>query len=118
MVGNTFDQLQAWNGRLYASLGYTDLAAWRAWIDYPLEIGRGRGGLRLWLSFADKHLQEATADVALADLSARLAPDLPALELRFLRGRLSARVDRGGYEIGGKQVALALQSGPTLPPIS
>ena len=116
LEGRTFEQLQAWNGKLYAELAYTELAAWRAWIDYPLEIQHGQGGLRLWLGFADKRLEEATADVALGSISARLAPELPMLEMRSLQGRLSAKRARGGYEIAGKQVALALQSGETLPP--
>jgi uncharacterized protein (TIGR02099 family) len=116
LQGRTFEQLQAWNGKLYAELAYTDLAAWRAWIDYPLEIQHGQGGLRLWLGFADKRLEEAAADVALANINARLAPDLPVLQMRSLQGRLSAKRARGGYEIAGTQVTLALQSGETLPP--
>jgi uncharacterized protein (TIGR02099 family) len=115
LEGGTFEQLQAWNGKLYAELAATDLAAWRAWIDYPLEIQHGQGGLRLWLGFADKRLQEATADVSLGNISARLAPELPLLEMRALQGRLSAKLG-SAYEFGGKQVALTLQSGVTLPP--
>ena len=116
LEGGTFEQLQAWNGRLYAELAYADLAAWRAWFDYPLEIQHGQGGLRLWLGFADKRLQEVTADVALGGVSARLAPELPLLAMRSVQGRLSAKRARGGYEIGGREVALELQSGVTLPP--
>jgi uncharacterized protein (TIGR02099 family) len=116
LQGRTIDQLQAWNGELYAELADVDLAAWRAWIDYPLEIQHGRGGLRLWLGFADKRLEEATADVALGGISARLAPELPQLEMRLLQGRLSAKRAGGGYELGGKHLALELQSGVTLPP--
>lgn len=116
LEGSSFEQWQSWNGKLYAELAYIDLAAWRAWIDYPLEIQHGQGGLRLWLGFADKRLEEATADVALGNISARLAPELPVLEMRSLQGRLSANGARGGYEIAGEQVALALQSGESLPP--
>ena len=116
LAGASFAQLQIWNGSLYAELPYTDLSAWRAWIDHPLEIQQGQGGLRLWLRFADKQLAEATADVALGNINARLAPELPLLEMRSLQGRLSARRAQGGYEIGGKQVAMTLQSGVTLPP--
>jgi uncharacterized protein (TIGR02099 family) len=116
LEGRTFDELQAWNGQLYADLAYTDLAAWRAWIDYPLDIQHGQGGLKLWLGFADKHIEEATADVALGSIHARLAPELPVLAMRSLQGRMSAKRIGDGYEIAGKQVALALQSGETLPP--
>jgi uncharacterized protein (TIGR02099 family) len=116
LEGGAFEQWQTWSGQLYAELAYIDLAAWRAWIDYPLEIQRGQGSLRLWLGFGEKQLEEATADVALGSISARLAPELPLLEMRSLQGRLSAKRARGGYEIAGKQVALALQSGEMLPP--
>ncbi len=114
--GRTFQQLQAWNGELYAELADIDLAAWRAWIDYPVDIQSGRGGLRLWLSFADKRPVEATADVALGGFSARLAPELPVLAMRLLQGRLSANRAGAGYEIAGDHVALELQTGVTLPP--
>lgn len=116
LQGRTYEELQAWNGKLYAELAYTDLAAWRAWIDYPLEIQHGQGGLRLWLGIADKRLEEITADVALGNISARLAPDLRLLEMRSLQGRLSAKRLQRGYQVSGKQVALELQSGETLPP--
>ena len=101
---------------MYAELPYTDLSAWRAWIDHPLQIQQGQGGLRLWLRFADKQLAEATADVALGNINARLAPELPVLEMRSLQGRWSAKRAQGGYDIGGKRVAMTLQSGVTLPP--
>ena len=116
LEGRTIEQLQAWNGKLYADLAYADLAVWRTWVDYPLEIMSGRGGLRLWLGFADKRLEDATADVSLANISTRLAPELPVLEMGSLQGRLSAKRSRGGYEVAGKQVELSLQSGGRLPP--
>ena len=117
LEGRTFEELQTWNGKLYTELAQTDLAVWRAWVDYPLEIKNGQGGLRLWLGIADKHLVDAAADVSLANISARLAPELPVLEMSLLQGRLSAKRSRdGSYEVAGKQVALALQTGEKLPP--
>ena len=116
LEGSTFEQLQDWNGRLYADLGYSDLAVWRAWIDYPLEIQHGEGGLKLWLGVAGNRVEEASADVALGNIRARLAPELPLLEVRSVQGRLSAKRSQGGYQISGKQLSLELQSGVTLPP--
>jgi uncharacterized protein (TIGR02099 family) len=116
LEGGTFEQLQAWNGKLYAELVYADLAVWRTWVDYPLEINKGQGGLRMWLGFADKRLEDATADVSLSNISARLAPELPLLEMGSLQGRLSAKRMGGGYDVAGKQVSLALQTGESLPP--
>ena len=116
LEGRTIEQLQAWNGKLYAELAHADLAVWRNWVDYPLEIRSGQGGLRLWLSIADKHLDDAAVDVSLANIGARLAADLPLLEMNSLQGRLSAKRSAGGYEVAGRQVTLALQTGERLPP--
>lgn len=92
--GASLAQLQDWGGRLYAELEYTDLAAWRRWFDYPLEVRSGQGGVRLWLDFAERRINDATADVALAGVAARIAPDLPLLELDYLRGRLGGKQER------------------------
>jgi uncharacterized protein (TIGR02099 family) len=116
LQGRTLQQLQAWNGEVYAELADVDLAAWRAWIDYPVDIESGRGGLRLWLRFANKRPVEVTADVALGGFSARLAPELPALSMRLLQGRLSAKHSGAGYEFAGDHVAMELRTGAALPP--
>src|SRR6266849_397429 len=39
--GSDLGDLLAWTGQVYAELEYTDLVAWRRWVDYPLEIRSG-----------------------------------------------------------------------------
>ncbi|MDB5935423.1 MAG: hypothetical protein JWQ01_2767 [Massilia sp.] len=82
-----------WKGELYADLRETDLAAWKAYVDYPFELTRGRGSVRAWLTLDHAKLAGFTADVALAGVSARLGKDLPPLDLARASGRLSARED-------------------------
>ena len=89
--GVSASNLGDWAGKLYAELEYTDLAAWREWMDYPIEVKSGQGGVRLWLDIAGRRVTDVTADVALAGVTARIAPELPMLELDYLRGRLGAR---------------------------
>src|SRR3989441_2996549 len=98
LEGRSATDLAAWNGRLYAQLGYTDLAAWRAWIDYPLDVRAGQGAIRVWTTLENGRVKEGTADVALSNVSARLAHDLAPLELATVRGRLQGRTLRDGYE--------------------
>jgi len=114
LAGRTLTDPAAWSGRAYAELGATDLAAWRAWIDYPLDVREGQGALRLWLTLENGALTEVTADVALAQVSARLAQDLPPLELALVQGRLRARALRDGYELGARNLALTAAHGPPL----
>lgn len=107
--GRDLENLQAWYGRAWLELDYADLAIWRQWIDYPLELPRGRGALRLWADFADERMQGVTADLRLADVALRLAPELPMLELHQLAGRLSVKL-RGsnGWLLDGQQLAFSL----------
>lgn len=113
-------QPRTWSGKLYAELDYIDLAAWRSWIDYPVDLTAGQGGLRIWAGFADQRLTEFTADVALGKVQARTGAQLPVLELDYLSGRLGARRsqvrDQTKTEIAGRRLTLRTGGGVALPP--
>ncbi|WP_426112308.1 YhdP family protein [Massilia sp. PWRC2] len=79
-----------WKGELYADLRDTDLAAWKPYLDYPFELAQGKGSVRAWLTLDQARLAGFTADLALADVAARLAPGGPPLALAQVSGRLSA----------------------------
>ena len=115
LEGRSATDPAAWNGRLYAQLGYTDLAAWRAWIDYPLDVRAGQGALRVWATLENGRVKEGTADVALSRVTARLARDLAPLELESVRGRLQGSTRSDGYEFSGRGVALSAENGPAIP---
>jgi uncharacterized protein (TIGR02099 family) len=127
LIGRTFAELTEWRGRLYAGFDYIDLAAWQTWVDYPLEVRGGRGALNLWLGFADERLTELAADVALAEVTARLAPELPVLELASVLGQFGAKkvtrfelIDLDGepdvaYDAFARQLSLVMASGATVP---
>ena len=115
--GRDLDELEAWKGEIYAELDYADLAAWRAWIDYPVTLPQGSGALRLWLGFANKQLLTTTADVRLADVRLQLRRDVPELDLVRLEGRVTGRRLDGGYEAELKHLTLATRGGVALPPI-
>ncbi|MGH8706081.1 MAG: YhdP family protein, partial [Burkholderiales bacterium] len=114
LVGRSVKQLAAWNGRVYAELGYTDLAGWRPWVDYPLDVRRGEGALRVWATLGGGKVTQATADVAATDVVARLGKDLPLLEVASVRGRLHGRETARGYEFGVRNLALASARAPAM----
>jgi len=118
LSGGSIARLAAWSGRVYAELGDTDLAGWRNWIDYPLDISAGSGAVRVWVALEGGQLQRATADVALSGARVRLRADLPVLDLSRVTGRLLGRVTEGGYELGGRDLALEVVDGPALRPTS
>ncbi len=114
--GSDLDRLEDWKGQVYAELDYADLAGWRAWMDYPLELPQGAGGMRLWLGFAEKRLNAMTADIALRDVKLRLARGLPMFDLAHLTGRISGSLPQNGFEVASRKLALATRDGITLAP--
>lgn len=114
--GRDFDALASLTGDAYAELDYADLAGWRAWLDYPFELPRGHGGVRVWFSFDHKEPVGITADLRIADTVARLAPGLPMLEMERVEGRLSARRLAGGFMFKAARIALATQDGVRVEP--
>jgi uncharacterized protein (TIGR02099 family) len=112
MIGRTVKELKAWNGRLYAEFGYTDLAGWRPWVDYPIEVRKGQGAVRIWATLGQGRVTRATADVSLTGVVARLGEDLPVLEVNSVRGRLQGRETARGYEFGAVNLALAGRGAP------
>ncbi|WP_020651576.1 YhdP family protein [Massilia niastensis] len=89
--GSSPSDMSRWKGELYADLRGADLGAWKRHVDYPVRLTRGRGSLRAWVSFDQARLAGFTADLALANVHARLAEDAPVLDLARVTGRLSAR---------------------------
>jgi uncharacterized protein (TIGR02099 family) len=106
LIGRSVAVPSAWNGRVYAELGTTDLAGWRAWFDYPFEVTSGQGALRVWATFGAGKLVDATADLALSGVAARLGADLPELRLASIVGRVQGRGTEHGYEFGTRRLAL------------
>ena len=114
--GRDIDLLDSWKGEAYVELDYADLAGWHNWVDYPLELPRGSGALRLWLGFAAKHLTSLAADVRLTDVQLRLDKDLPLLDLERVEGHFSGKRHAEGYEAEAKRLTLQTRSGTRIEP--
>jgi uncharacterized protein (TIGR02099 family) len=96
-------------------VGYTDLAAWRAWLDYPVDIRQGQGALRVWATLKNGKVQEGTADLALAGVRASLGDELDPLELVSLNGRIHGRALDDGVAFSGRRLAVVMERGPAVP---
>ncbi len=114
--GTSFDDLKAWRGQVFTQIDYTDVTAWRPWLDLPDEFSRGRGALRGWLSVGAGRVTELIADLYLRDVVTRLAADVPEMALLNLRGRASWKKLDGGLEISTRGLALQLRNGDELKP--
>lgn len=114
--GDIHQALEQFAGRLYVELAYADLAGWSAWIDYPVDLPQGRGGLRLWGDLEDGAGRLVT-DLALESVQLRLGPQLPLLDLESLRGRLRASYSASAWSVAAKQLELATRDSIRLVPM-
>ena len=114
--GASFDDLRAWRGEVFTQLDYTDVTAWRPWLDLPGEFSRGRGALRGWLSVEGGKVTEIIADLYLRGVATRLAAGVPEMNLLNLRGRAAWKKLLGGMEISTRGLALQLRNGVELKP--
>lgn len=89
----TISDVTKWKGELYADLRDTDLTVWRSYFDYPIDMQRGKGSVRAWLRFDQAKVADFTADLTLANVSARLRKDLELMNLSEVSGRVSIRED-------------------------
>ncbi len=110
------DDLQKWQGTMSAQFDYADIAAWRTWLPYPIEMQKGTGALRMWLTLSDAQIQEAAADVYLSQVKTRLRHDLPEMDLTELRGRLGWKTLSRGFELSGVKLSLTTRGGIALKP--
>jgi uncharacterized protein (TIGR02099 family) len=114
--GDSFADMSEWRGQLFTQLDYADVPAWRPWVTLPKAFRRGKGALRMWLGFEQGQLRGVDADVALAGVQARLAEELPQLDLRELRGRIGWHELERGFEINTQHLALQMRDGFKLRP--
>jgi len=121
--------LKRWKGELYADLRDADLVAWKQHVDLPIQLASGRGSVRAWLSVDQARVAGFTADLALADVNARLGATLAPLQLARVRGRLAASeemlpgTDEGkptfgahGHTISLTDFSVTTRGGQALPP--
>jgi uncharacterized protein (TIGR02099 family) len=117
LVGKSIKQLAGWRGRLYAQLDFADIAAWRAWVPFPLEINRGTGAVRAWAVVRDQKLQEMTADVSLSNVRTRLDKDLPEVDLSALKGRAAWKQMPKSIDFSITQLGLTTAGNLSLKPM-
>ncbi|HEX8010943.1 MAG TPA: YhdP family protein [Casimicrobiaceae bacterium] len=114
--GRSLSEWRAWSGQLYARLDYADVAAWRAWLPLPVDVRSGKGALRVWLEYAQGEPRQMVADLVLADVQTRLAPELRELALARLEGRVGWRSNAGTREFFMEHLAFTGSAGTRFDP--
>lgn len=115
-TGKGPQSLADWRGTVFLALEGTDLAVWRQWVDYPIDLPQGRGALRTWLNFEGERIGGLTADLALSDVHVRFAPDLPMLALNSASGRVRMTMRDADFSFAAERLALTTRDGLQIAP--
>lgn len=104
-----------WTGQLFASLTHVDLAQLGRYAALGMDVDQGQGALRAWVRVSQGGVDDATVDVALADVRLRAARRLPELSVSHVAGRLGAQRLKGGFAYFTESLAFATTDGLTWP---
>ncbi len=100
-----------WSGTVYGNLPSGDVSRLRQYVALPFELSDGRGALRVWLDWERGQWREAAVDLALADVNARLAPQLQPLAMSIVTGRLTAARQADGVQMAVRQLRAVTPEG-------
>ena len=108
-------QWQDWSGQLHGAFDRVDVSELRRYADLGIDLHQGSGALRAWVDLSRGQVVGGAADVALSSVSVTLGPDLEALKLQSVQGRLSGRALAGGFEFATQSLAFDTQEGVRWP---
>ena len=114
LIGRASEWRQ-WSGTLHIELPRADAAELHRYATLPFALREGSGALRAWLDIERGQWQAATADVALRDVSLKLAPVLEPLAIRELAGRLLASRSERGISFGAERLGFVTGDGERWP---
>ena len=110
ILGKDISQLGQWHGTVYTKIEGTDLAAWRSWLDYPVDVREGKGAAQFWIDFANEKIESFTGDLLLDNVATRLPYHgvNAGEETHFnkISGRVQWKRRSDGQEIGGENLQL------------
>jgi len=101
-----------WSGQVFASFPRVDMSQLGRHADLgQATLTRGAGAVRAWLDVERGQARGGVADVAIAQLDLRLAPELEPLLLHGVQGRVGGRRDAAGFQLFTQGLRFASEEG-------
>ena len=102
---------QDWEGQFYAAFERVDLSELHRYLPLGFDLSQGRGALRSWLDVSQGRVTQVTTDVALSEVQVVLGPDLQALAVQRVQGRLGGQRLTAGFEFFTQSLRFDTQDG-------
>jgi uncharacterized protein (TIGR02099 family) len=87
--GDDISQTQEWDGVINLELKNADLAAFKIWIDYPLDVQTGVGSTTVKADFKNHELQSVSSNVDIQNLQIQAKSEALPVKLHKLSGNLN-----------------------------
>lgn len=84
--GNDISRVGAWRGDIVLKLINADLAAFKAWVDYPIDLRSGVGSADITAKFSQSQIQAVDSNVMINNLQLHIKPDIEPMLLNRLTG--------------------------------
>jgi uncharacterized protein (TIGR02099 family) len=109
---------KTWSGQFYSEFSRADVSQLRRYINpdqFGLDVSSGQGALRVWADLNAGQLSGVTADVALTNVSTRLARELQPLTLASVSGRFGGQQRVNGFEVQTEGLSFEADDGLVWP---
>ncbi len=90
-----------WDGQAFADFTRVDISQLRRYLNLGggVELREGTGAVRAWVDVGRGDVVGGVADLALADVSARLGAGLEPMDMKVLAGRIGGKRLAGGFQL-------------------
>lgn len=88
LYGNDVSHIEQWSGSITSQLKNANVAAFKPWIDYPIDLQTGIGSTETELAFANYQLKSVTSNVSLTNVKMQLKTSAEPIILSKLAGKL------------------------------
>jgi len=110
-IGKDISQMQKWYGEINTELQDTDIAAWRPWFDYPINIQSGKGNANAQLEFANNKIEKVESKIDLSNIAIISTQQTQPLYAAHANGTIGWSDLKGVQSINAKQLNVKLNTG-------
>lgn len=125
IYGNDVSHIEQWRGSISLYLKNANIAAFKPWIDYPIDLQSGIGSTKVVVDFANHQLKSVESNVALDNVQIQLKANADPVVLNKLVGNLnwknlstgllvSANQKNSGYSFNVEHLTLSTNNGLNL----
>ena len=89
VYGNDLSKVEQWRGNLNIVLKNANIAAFKPWVDFPVDLQHGAISTNTHIRFAESRLQSVENDLSVANLKLQFKTDNQAQHIKTLSGKLT-----------------------------